>query len=109
MPLGDGRKESVHMEDMVSIDDTLENRELAAKWENIRALRAEVTKALEEARKAKLIGHPLDAAVEIKLPQGDLEAQVASLDVDLNDIFIVSKAQVVGYFGRRRYLPGQRD
>ena len=95
MPLGDGRKESVHMEDMVSIDDTLENRELAAKWENIRALRAEVTKALEEARKAKLIGHPLDAAVEIKLPQGDLEAQVASLDVDLNDIFIVSEARVV--------------
>ena len=95
MPLGDGRKESVHMEDMVSIDDTLENRELAAKWENIRALRAEVTKALEEARKAKLIGHPLDAAVEIKLPQGELEAQVASLDVDLNDIFIVSEARVV--------------
>ncbi len=95
MPLGDDRKESVHMEDMISIDDTLEDKELAAKWENIRALRAEVTKALEEARTAKLIGHPLDAAVEIKLPQGDLEAQVVSLDVDLNDIFIVSNARVV--------------
>lgn len=95
MPLGDTRKESVHMEDMVSLDDALEDRGLAAKWENIRALRAEVTKALEEARTAKLIGHPLDAAIEIKLPQGDLETQVASLDVDLNDIFIVSKAQVV--------------
>nr|WP_320192859.1 isoleucine--tRNA ligase [uncultured Desulfobacter sp.] len=95
MPLGDAKKESVHMEDMVSIDDSLEDRDLASKWENIRALRAEVTKALEEARTAKLIGHPLDAAVEIKLPQGDLEAQVASLDVDLNDIFIVSDARVV--------------
>jgi isoleucyl-tRNA synthetase len=95
MPLGDSRKESVHMEDMVSIDTALEDRDLAAKWENIRALRAEVTKALEEARKAKLIGHPLDAAVEIKVPQGDLAAQVASLDVDLNDIFIVSEARVV--------------
>jgi len=95
MPLGDTKKESVHMEEMVSLDDTLEDKDLAAKWENIRALRAEVTKALEEARVAKLIGHPLDAALEIKLPQGDLEAQVASLGVDLNDIFIVSKAQVV--------------
>ncbi|WP_462270676.1 isoleucine--tRNA ligase [Desulfobacter sp.] len=95
MPLGDRRKESVHMEDMVNLDDTLEDRDLAAKWENIRALRAEVTKALEEARTAKLIGHPLDAAVEIKLPQGDLEARVASLAVDLNDIFIVSDARVV--------------
>jgi isoleucyl-tRNA synthetase len=95
MPLGDSRKESVHMEDMVSIDNALEDRDLAAKWENIRSLRAEVTKALEEARKAKLIGHPLDAAVEIKVPQGELAAQVASLDVDLNDIFIVSEARVV--------------
>ncbi|HKL81945.1 MAG TPA: isoleucine--tRNA ligase, partial [Desulfobacter sp.] len=95
MPLGDSRKESVHMEDMVSIDNALEDRELAAKWENIRALRAEITKALEEARTVKLIGHPLDAALEIKVPQGDLAAQVASLDVDLNDIFIVSEARVV--------------
>ncbi|MCG8551133.1 MAG: isoleucine--tRNA ligase [Desulfobacterales bacterium] len=95
MPLGDAKKESVHMEDMIRLDDALEDRELAAKWENIRALRGEVTKALEEARSAKLIGHPLDAALEIKLPQGDLGALVASLDVDLNDIFIVSKAQVV--------------
>nr|WP_320014716.1 isoleucine--tRNA ligase [uncultured Desulfobacter sp.] len=95
MPLGDIKKESVHMEDMVSLDDTLEDKDLAAKWENIRALRAEVTKALEEARAAKLIGHPLDASVEIKLPENDLEAQVTSLGVDLNDIFIVSKARVV--------------
>jgi isoleucyl-tRNA synthetase len=29
------------------------------------------------------------------VPQGDLAAQVASLDVDLNDIFIVSEARVV--------------
>ncbi|MDX9962388.1 isoleucine--tRNA ligase [Desulfobacter postgatei] len=95
MPLGEIKKESVHMEDMVSLDNALEDRELAAKWENIRALRAEVTKALEEARTAKLIGHPLDAAVEIKLPQGDLADKVAFLDVDLNDIFIVSNARMV--------------
>jgi isoleucyl-tRNA synthetase len=95
MPLGEVKKESVHMEDMVSLDNALEDRELAAKWENIRALRAEVTKALEEARTAKLIGHPLDAAVEIKLPQGDLADKVAFLDVDLNDIFIVSNARMV--------------
>ncbi|MGD9686647.1 MAG: isoleucine--tRNA ligase, partial [Desulfobacter sp.] len=95
MPLGEIKKESVHMEDMVSLDNALEDRELAAKWENIRALRAEVTRALEEARTAKLIGHPLDAAVEIKLPPGDIADKVASLDVDLNDIFIVSNARVV--------------
>ncbi|PIE63452.1 MAG: isoleucine--tRNA ligase [Desulfobacter postgatei] len=95
MPLGEDRKESVHMEEMVCLDPCLEDKNLAAKWEDIRTLRAEVTKALEEARAAKLIGHPLDAAVEIKLPQGGLAAQVASLDIDLNAVFIVSKASVV--------------
>jgi Isoleucyl-tRNA synthetase (EC 6.1.1.5) len=96
------------MEDMVSLDNALEDRELAAKWENIRALRAEVTKALEEARTAKLIGHPLDAAVEIKLPQGDLADKVAFLDVDLNDIFIVSNARMVETLDWGS-LPGQGD
>ncbi|WP_321492939.1 isoleucine--tRNA ligase [uncultured Desulfobacter sp.] len=95
MPVGGGKKDSIHLEDMVSLDNALEDRTLAAKWENIRALRAEVTKALEEARTAKLIGHPLDASVDIKLPQGDLADKVASVDVDLNDIFIVSQARVV--------------
>ena len=95
MPLGDTKKESVHMEEMVSLDDALQDKALAAKWENIRELRGEVTKALEEARKAKLIGHPLDASVKIKLPSGEFESQLTSLDVELNDIFIVSQAQVV--------------
>ena len=95
MPLGDDRKESVHMEGMISLDEGLEDKDLSQKWENIRALRSEVTKALEEARGAKLIGHPLDASVEIKLPEGELAGQVAGLTVELNDIFIVSKACVV--------------
>ena len=54
--------------------NTKEN--LAEKWENIRSLRGEVTKALEEARTKKLIGHPLDAALEIKLPDTQLKDQV---------------------------------
>ncbi|WDP86214.1 MAG: isoleucine--tRNA ligase [Desulfobacter sp.] len=95
MSLENGPKESIHLEDMVVVDKAWENQELAAKWENIRALRAEVTKALEEARTAKLIGHPLDAAVEIKLPKGELADQVANLPEALNDILIVSQAKIV--------------
>lgn len=94
MSIGGDRKESVHLEDMVALDDSWEDKDLAVKWEAIRGLRAEVTKALEEARKAKLIGHPLDAAIEIKLPEGELADQVAGLSVALNDIFIVSQAQI---------------
>ncbi len=95
MPLGDEKKESVHMESMVKIDPAWENKDLAAKWESLRDLRGEVTKALEEARKAKLIGHPLDACVEIKLPQGDLAAHAQTVADSLNDLFIVSQASIV--------------
>ncbi|MCK5349153.1 MAG: isoleucine--tRNA ligase, partial [Desulfobacula sp.] len=51
--------------------------------------------ALEEARTEKLIGHPLDAALEIKLPDTQLKAQVQNLNENLNDIFIVSSAVIV--------------
>ena len=95
MPQGEDKKESIHLEPMVELDEQWQNDDLAAIWENIRGLRAEVTKALEEARKDKLIGHPLDASLEIKLPDTDLKEQVASLTQNLNDIFIVSQAKIV--------------
>ncbi|MBU2630611.1 MAG: isoleucine--tRNA ligase, partial [Proteobacteria bacterium] len=58
-------------------------------------LRGEVTKALEDARKNKLIGHPLDAALEIKLPDTQLKVHIQNLNENLDDIFIVSKAVIV--------------
>ncbi|MCP4719188.1 MAG: isoleucine--tRNA ligase, partial [Desulfobacteraceae bacterium] len=95
MPTGDTKKESIHLEDMAVVNDEWKDEALALKWENIRNLRAEVTKALEEARTAKLIGHPLDAALEILLPDSELKGQVENLTENLNDIFIVSSAILV--------------
>ncbi len=95
MPANEDKKESIHLEPMVEVDEQWKNDDLSAIWENIRSLRAEVTKALEKARKDKLIGHPLDASLEIKLPDTDLKEQVANLTQNLNDIFIVSQAKIV--------------
>ncbi len=95
MPLGDTKKESIHLENMVLLNPGWKDEPLAQKWENIRELRAEVTKALEEARTAKLIGHPLDAAIEIQLADSELKGQLTNLTENLNDIFIVSAAVVV--------------
>jgi len=95
MPLGDEKKESIHLEDMVILNNEWKDEALAVRWENIRSLRAEVTKALEEARKAKLIGHPLDAAIEILLPDTELRDIVENIGENLNDIFIVSSAILV--------------
>ncbi len=95
MPLGDAKRESIHLEDMVVLNPAWKNEALALKWENIRALRAEVTKALEEARTKKLIGHPLDAALEIKVSDSELKDQLENLTENLSDIFIVSAASLV--------------
>ncbi|PIE61286.1 MAG: isoleucine--tRNA ligase [Desulfobacterales bacterium] len=97
------KKESVHMEEMVTVNDAWQDPDLAAKWENIRALRGEVTKALEAARAEKLIGHPLDAWVKIKLPDGELARQVATLPTPLTDIFIVSQAECVDHLDGNIY------
>jgi len=95
LPRGDDKKESVHMEPMAVPDPRWQDRNLADKWARILTLRSEVTKALEAARKEKLIGHPLDAALEIKLPDMGLRQIVQNLDLDLSDIFIVSSARLV--------------
>jgi len=95
MPKGIDHKESIHLDAMVKLDSGWEDTALSEKWENIRHLRSEVTRALEEARIAKLIGHPLDACLEIQLPETEIKEQIANLTENLNDIFIVSMATVI--------------
>ena len=103
MPRTDDKKESIHLEPMVETNDQWQDDELAKIWGNIRNLRTEVTKALENARKDKLIGHPLDAALEIKLPDTDLKEQVENMSENLNDIFIVSQTQIVDTIDETAY------
>ncbi|MBT3386956.1 MAG: isoleucine--tRNA ligase [Desulfobacula sp.] len=99
MPKGSDHKESIHLDSMVELNKEWEDKKLADTWENIRSLRGEVTKALEEARIKKLIGHPLDAALEIKLPDTPLKDVVENLKENLNDIFIVSSVEIVDTLG----------
>ncbi len=80
---------SVQLLDMPVVDPAYHNNELAAKWERIITLREEVTKAAEEARRDKVIGHSLDAAVELTVGKDDY-ALLNSVKDDLADICIVS-------------------
>ncbi len=57
-------------------------------------IRSEVTKALEEARAEKLIGHPLDAAVTLSCTK-ELYDMLHPYTDDLKSIFIVSRASLV--------------
>ena len=69
-----GREESVHLRLFPKVPQAWRDDALAAKWENIRALRRVVTGALEIERAEKRIGSSLQAAPAVTAPQGLLEA-----------------------------------
>lgn len=69
------------------------NTELEQKWDNILLLRSEITKGLETARRNKVIGHSLDAAVDI-FASGEEFKQLLAVKDHLATILIVSKANL---------------
>lgn len=68
---------------------------IEALWDSVLIARTGVLRALEAARSQGIIGHPLDAAVQIKL--GDMYKGLAGKvpDNTWENILIVSKAEVV--------------
>ncbi|MGD2271538.1 MAG: isoleucine--tRNA ligase [Desulfobacterales bacterium] len=94
MPHRNGKQNSIHMTALPAADSAWENDQLSQRWEQLLTIRGEVTKALEEARAEKLIGHPLDAAVLLSVPS-DLYQTLSPFADDLRSILIVSKASLV--------------
>ncbi|MBI5599287.1 MAG: isoleucine--tRNA ligase [Deltaproteobacteria bacterium] len=67
---------------------------LEKKWELLLGIKAEASKALESARKDKLIGHPLDAKVSI-VPGNELKGLIEKEASTLEEILIVSKVEIL--------------
>lgn len=103
------REESVHLALFPQKQPGWRNDQLAKQWEQIIKIRAEVSKALEQARIAKQIGLSLDAAVTLVVPP-DMHNLFESHAADLAEIFIVSKALLVknidGDCYRSEAIPG---
>jgi isoleucyl-tRNA synthetase len=64
---------------------------LLAKWANIRAIRAEVLKQIEETREAGKVGSSLQAEVDLHL-HGERHALLATLGEELRFVTITSRA-----------------
>ncbi len=103
---------SIHMELFPEVDEAVIDERLAQRWRTILSLRSDVSRALEEARKEKRIGHPLDAAVLIGLT-APLYDQLSADEQLLRSVLIVSDVRLVpveeldgGMDGRE--LPGIR-
>jgi isoleucyl-tRNA synthetase len=93
LPQQERERESIHLtqfppENPAWLDEALEER-----WDRLLILRGEVTKALERARQAQVIGHPLDARVRL-LPPEKWRSLLTSYEALLPALFIVSQATV---------------
>jgi isoleucyl-tRNA synthetase len=83
---------SVHMEVFPDPDPALKDEALNRRWQKILAMRSDVSRALEAARREKIIGHPLDARVRLRLPP-ELQEEFAGQEELLRTVFIVSAVE----------------
>ncbi len=94
MPRERGSAESIHMTLFPEVRDEWIDRKVGETWKTLVAVKGEISKALEKARREKGIGHSLDSRVEIAAPgkTGDLLREHLE---DLRAVSIVSQAAVV--------------
>ena len=85
--------ESIFMEEFGAFPEIANSEELLGKWNRIREIRSEVTKAIEVEREAGNVGSSLQAELTIKL--GDIDfAILHSLENDLRFVTITSSANI---------------
>jgi len=85
---------SVHLASFPPLQPELKDDTLVERWERIMKVRAEVSKALEQARVAKTIGLSLDAIVTLTA-EAELLAFLGEYADELASIFIVSKVKLL--------------
>ncbi len=89
LPQSPGKAESVHLTSFPEVQEEYLDDALNERWERIWEIRGIVTKALEEARKERVIGLSLDAQVILHIPE-KLFSFFECYERDLKSIFIVS-------------------
>lgn len=94
MPKTADMPESVQLAEWPTLSEEYKNEALNDKWTQILNLRSEITKALEIARRDKVIGHSLDADVTI-YATGDSYAHLVALGDFLARLLIVSRVHLV--------------
>jgi len=94
MPGWKGKALSVHLAQFPQVNAQYFNAELGDQWKVMIDAKAEIAKAVEQARKEKVIGHSLDARITIAAPE-KMRALMASHLEDLRALLIVSQLQLV--------------
>ncbi len=94
MPTYKGKAESVHLTEFPAVNPAFVDEELGEKWRTLVAVKGEISKAIEAARKSKTVGHSLDAAVAVAPPE-KLRELIAGHREDLQALQIVSQLDIV--------------
>jgi isoleucyl-tRNA synthetase len=81
---------SVHLLDWPAVESSWKDATLAARWQTLRALRNDVSGAIEPLRRDKIVGSSLETVVTV----ADLET-----DIDLAELFIVSEVRKAAALG----------
>ncbi len=89
------KTEYVILNDMPKPTPELYDDVFESKWARLMLAKADVAKALEEARGAKIIGKSLGATVEI-FADGSYYELLKEMEADLDTYFIVSGVKVLG-------------
>lgn len=87
------KKVSIHLEEFPELPSFWDNPLINEHFEKLLDIREETQKALEEARRNKIIGHSLDAFVTIYLNENLMET-ISFFFEELREIFIVSQIEI---------------
>jgi len=93
LPKPEGSPESVQMTKMPEVNQEYLAEALEAKWDRILHIREKVSKELEIARQDKVIGHSLNAEVDL-FPGSELFGFLKQFEAQLPMVFIVSKVHL---------------
>jgi isoleucyl-tRNA synthetase len=94
MPAYAGKPASIHLTRFPEVDEACLNPDLAERWKTLIAVKGEISKAIEIARKNKTLGHSLDATVTVCPPE-KLRSLVETHLEDLRALLIVSQVRLV--------------
>ena len=86
--------ESIHLSSWPQVRPEWVDKDLVSRWERLLGVREEVYKVLEKARKDKIIGGSLEAAVNLYPQDSALRQVLESYKKDLPMIFIVSEVSL---------------
>ncbi|MEW5954249.1 MAG: isoleucine--tRNA ligase [Bacillota bacterium] len=95
MPDVEDKQVSVQLTDLPEVDESYLDPDLESRWKRLLEVRGLVTGALEVARKDKVIGNSLEAAVHLYAEEGTLSL-LQDYQEHLPALFIVSGVELAG-------------